>query len=131
VNLLEAAKSQGVKHFLFSSSCAVYGKAKTRVVDEETVCKPELWDGDPSPAYGIAKITTEKLCLMYHYRHGFPVTAFRIEVVFDDEEAQIIGNKMVNDVMKGEPIEVVERNECTENVHRLQDLRGGHPPEYG
>jgi nucleoside-diphosphate-sugar epimerase len=108
LNLLEAAKSQGVEHFLFSSSCAVYGKAKAQVVDEETACKPELWEGDPGPAYGIVKLTTEKLCLMYYHRHGLPVTVFRIEVVFDDQEAQIIGNRIVNDVMKGEPIEVVE-----------------------
>ena len=110
LNLLEAAKSQGVKHFLFSSSCAVYGKANTRLVDEETICRPELWDGDPGPAYGIVKLTAEKLCLMYYYRYGLPVTVFRIEVVFDDEEAQIIGNKMVKEVMKAEPIEVVEGN---------------------
>jgi nucleoside-diphosphate-sugar epimerase len=108
LNLLQAAKSQGVKHFLFSSSCAVYGKAKTRTVDEETLCKPELWDGDPGPAYGIVKLTTEKLCLMYNYYHGLPVTVFRIEVIFDDEESQIIGNRMVNDVTRGETVEIVE-----------------------
>jgi nucleoside-diphosphate-sugar epimerase len=110
LNLLEAAKLQGVKHFLFSSSCAAYGKAKHRLVDEETICKPELWNGDPGPAYGITKLTTEKLCLMYYHQHSLPVTVFRIEVVFDDEEAQIIGNEMVKDVMKGEPIEIVEGN---------------------
>lgn len=108
LNLLDAAKSRAVKHFLFSSSCSVYGKAKARVVDEETVCKPELWDGDPGPAYGVVKLTTEKLCLMYSQCDGLPVTVFRLEVVFDDDEAQIVGNKMVKDVMKGEPIEVVD-----------------------
>lgn len=108
LNLLEAAKSEGVKHFLFSSSCAVYGKARTLVVDEETVCKPELWDGGPGPAYGIMKLATEKLCLMYNYHHGLPVTVFRLDVLFDDEEAQLLGKKDVEEVARGEAVEVTE-----------------------
>jgi len=116
LNLLEAAKSHGVKHFLFSSSCAVYGDWKSQLVDEETVCKPELWDGDPGPAYGIMKLTTEKLCLMYYHHYGLPVTAFRIEVVFSDDEAQLLGRKQVEEVLKGEDIEVVEDEGCA-SIH--------------
>lgn len=108
LNLLEAAKSQGVKHFLFSSSVAVYGETKSLSIDEETVCKPELWNGDPGPAYGIMKFTTERLCLMYHHHYGLPVTAFRIEVVFDDNEVQFLSSKTVNDVIKGETMEAIE-----------------------
>jgi len=106
--LLEAAKSERVKHFLFSSSCAVYGRARALAVDEETVCKPELWEGDPGPAYGIVKLTTEKLCLMYYHYYGLPVTVFRIEVLFDDEESQMFGRKAIDKVSKGESIEVIE-----------------------
>lgn len=108
LNLLEAARSQGVRHFLFSSSCAVYGKTRSLVVDEETVCRPELWDGDPGPAYGIMKLTTEKLCLMYYQRYGLPVTVFRIEVLFDDQESQMFGKDHVDKVVRGETIEVIE-----------------------
>lgn len=108
LNLLEAAKSQGVRHFLFTSSCAVYGKVKSQVVDEETVCKPELWEGDPGSAYGILKLTTEKLCLMYHHHYKLPVTAFRIEAVFDDHEPLFLKSKIVNQVMNGGTIEVLE-----------------------
>jgi len=108
LNLLEAARSHGVKHFLFSSSVAVYGEAKSLVLDEESVCKPELWSGDPGPAYGIMKLSVEKLCLMYFHHYGLPVTAFRIEVVFDDDEVQFLGREMVNSVVRGEAIEVIE-----------------------
>jgi nucleoside-diphosphate-sugar epimerase len=108
LNLLEAAKSEGVKHFLFSSSCAVYGKARTLVVDEETLCQPELWDGGPGPAYGITKLATEKLCLMYDHRYGLPVTVFRLDVLFDDEEAQLLGRTDVEKVVRGEAVEVTE-----------------------
>jgi len=108
LNLLEAARSQGVRHFLFSSSCAVYGKTRSLVVDEETVCRPELWDGAPGPAYAIAKLTTEKLCLMYYCHYALPVTVFRIEVLFDDLESQMFGKDLVDKVVRGEMIEVIE-----------------------
>ena len=60
LNLLEAARSHKVKHFLFSSSSAVYGDTQRTIslrgrplsekaADEESACRPELWDGDPGP----------------------------------------------------------------------------------
>lgn len=112
LNLLEASRSHGVGHFLFSSSAAVYGETertvslrrstkKSRVVDEETVCLPELWDGDPGPAYAIVKLTTEKLCMMYHYHYGLPITVFRIEYIFASEkELSDYANIHVDDVVQ-------------------------------
>jgi nucleoside-diphosphate-sugar epimerase len=105
LNLLEAARSQGVKHFLYSSSCAVYGSQGSRIVDEETACKPELWDGDPGPAYGILKLTIERLCLLYHYQHGLAATAFRIDFVFNDDDA-LPSSRILENVRKGETVEV-------------------------
>ena len=97
LNLLEATRSHKVKHFLFPSSFAVYGDTQRTIslrgrplsekaVDEQTVCRPELWDGDPGPAYAIMKLALERLCLMYHHQYGLPVTVFRIEYVFIDQE---------------------------------------------
>jgi UDP-glucose 4-epimerase len=107
LNLLQAAKSHDVRHFIFSSSCAVYGEPKTKIVNEETVCNPELWEGDVGPAYGILKLTAEKLCLLYHHQYGLPVTAFRIEFVFDDNDA-IPTRSVVENLRKGGTIEVIE-----------------------
>lgn len=112
LNLLESSRAHGVKHFLFSSSAAVYGETertislrrgseKSRVVDEETVCLPELWDGDPGPAYAIVKLATEKLCMMYYYHYGLPVTVFRIEYIFSSErELDDYANIHVDDVVQ-------------------------------
>lgn len=112
LNLLEASRAHNVKHFLFSSSAAVYGETertislrpsarKSRVVDEETVCSPELWDGDPGPAYAIVKLMTEKLCMMYHHHYGLPVTVFRIEYIFSSgRELEDYANIHVDDVVQ-------------------------------
>jgi UDP-glucose 4-epimerase len=112
LNLLEAAKSHKVKHFLFSSSSAVYGDTQRTIslrgrplsdkaADEEAPCRPELWDGDPGPAYAIMKLALERLCLMYHHQYGLPVTVFRIEYVFVDQEQVDDGaNVHVDDVVR-------------------------------
>jgi nucleoside-diphosphate-sugar epimerase len=112
LNLLEASKSQGVKHFLFSSSAAVYGDtersialrqgpAKNKAADEETACLSELWHGDPGPAYATVKLTTEKLCMLYHHHYDLPVTVFRIEYVFSSkEELDDYANIHVDDVVE-------------------------------
>jgi len=117
INLLEAAKSHGVKHFLFAGSCAVYGEVEPSPVDEETVCKPELSPTHLS-AYGIMKLTTEKLCLMYYHHYGLPVTAFRIEVVFSNDESQLsaLSTRYIEKVVKGENIEVLEGEGCA-SIH--------------
>jgi UDP-glucose 4-epimerase len=117
LNLLEAAKSYGVKHFLFASSCAIYGESESSTVDEETVCKPETSPQHLS-AYGIMKLTTEKLCLMYYHRFGLPVTSFRIEVVFSNDESQLsaLSSTYINKLLKGENVEVIDGEGCA-SVH--------------
>ena len=115
-NLLEAAKSSEVKHFLFSSSIAVYGKRKSPVFDEDTVCRPELWKGGPGPAYAIVKLATERLSLLYHFEYGLPVTVFRIDVVFDDDEYQDLNTETIRKARRGNTI-VVLRGEGGASVH--------------
>ncbi len=105
LNLLDAARSHNTRHFILSSSCTVYGETKTKIVGEDTVCNPELWEGDVGPAYGILKLTTEKLCLLYYHQYGLPVTAFRIEYVFDDNDA-IPSSSIIENLRKEETIEV-------------------------
>ncbi len=107
-NLLEAAKSFRVKHFLFSSSIAVYGKRKSPVVNEDAVCRPELWKGGPGPSYAIVKLATERLCLMYYHEYELPVTVFRIDVVFDDSEYQDLELETIRKARRGETLEVAK-----------------------
>lgn len=116
LNLLETAKSCGVRHFLYASSEAVYGRTGTLIADEESVCKPELWEGDPGPAYGILKLTIEKLCLLYHYHRGLPATIFRIRVAFDDKEAQLLNGEKLRKVFSGDILELAEGN-GRESIH--------------
>jgi len=116
INLLEAARSFRVKHFLFAGSIAVYGKRDSPLKDENVVCNPERWKGAPGPTYAIVKLVTERLCLMYHHQHGLPVTVFRIDVVFDDDEYQDLALETIRKIRRGEPVEV-DRGEGGATVH--------------
>ncbi len=120
--LLGASRSQGVKHFLYSSSIAVYGKRDSPVMDEETICKPELWRGGPGPGYAITKLAIERLCLFYGVTHGLPVTVFRIDVVFDDDEYQDLSLKTIRAALHGEPLKV-EKGEEDASIH-VDDVAG-------
>lgn len=52
LRLIEACEEQGVKHFIFSSSAAVYGEAKTNPISEEALLSP-------INPYGTTKLMTE------------------------------------------------------------------------
>ncbi len=116
LNLAEEAKTQGVGHFIFASSLAVYGAVDAPVIDEETVCKPELWNGDPGPSYAIMKLATEKLALSYHNQYRLPVTVFRIDVVFSNDQELFVTTEMMDKVRREEKIEAVE-DEGSTSIH--------------
>lgn len=61
-NMLEAARVNGVKRFVFSSSAAVYGN-KEGVCSEDDLCAPT------SP-YGFSKLIGELLCRQYYTCFG-------------------------------------------------------------
>jgi UDP-glucose 4-epimerase len=54
LNLLEACKQNQIKHFIFSSSAAVYGNPVKTTVTESTLCAP-------THPYGFTKYVCEKL----------------------------------------------------------------------
>lgn len=54
MNLLKIAKKLKVKQFIFSSSAAVYGEPKTKIINENHIC-------DPSNFYGYTKLAGEHL----------------------------------------------------------------------
>ncbi|RFC67102.1 MULTISPECIES: UDP-glucose 4-epimerase GalE [Mesorhizobium] len=69
-NLLEAAVKQGVKHFIFSSTAAVYGGQGSEPVSENAVLHPE------SP-YGRSKLMTEWMLADTAAAHPITYTVLR------------------------------------------------------
>jgi len=63
LNLLEAMRNYGVKHIVFSSTCAIYGYPKKLPVGEEEEKKPVS-------VYGESKLAFEKILGWYDQIYG-------------------------------------------------------------
>jgi len=108
LNLLRSAKSQKVKQFIFTSSTAVYGKPRYLPVDEEHPCNPEEESG--MRFYPLVKFSTEKLCRLFYFNFGLPVTVFRPTYVFSNKSVYNVPwiDWVIEKAKKDEAIEVVE-----------------------
>jgi nucleoside-diphosphate-sugar epimerase len=66
-----------VKHFVFTSSTAVYRRSFVMPV-EESFRRHDARDEDPRKAYGVGKVQIEDLLAEEHARSGFPFTTLRV-----------------------------------------------------
>jgi UDP-glucose 4-epimerase len=105
VLLLDAAVTEKVSHFFYTSTAIVYGKPLKPFITEEDSC---LVEEARKPFYGIAKLTAEKLSLAYFKNKGLPVTIFRFWWSYGEE----IGGRHLRDLIKlaqaGDPLMVPE-----------------------
>jgi UDP-glucose 4-epimerase len=69
-NLLESCLSLGVSRFVFSSTCAVFGDPRSRIIDEST---PKY----PLNPYGESKLQIERILAWYHKIHGLRYAVLR------------------------------------------------------
>jgi len=75
LQLLEAARQEGVKRFVFASSSSLYGES-------ETLPKVESMGPAPISPYGLQKLAGETYCRLYHRLYGLPTVALRYFNVF-------------------------------------------------
>ena len=104
LHLLEAASSSGVKHFIYTSTATVYGRAVSHPVTESHPC---LIGDARKPLYALGKYTAEELCRLYNKERGLPVTIFRFWWAFGEN----IGGRHLRDLvkksLKHQPLEMV------------------------
>ena len=75
LNLLVAAREEGVARFVFASSSSVYG-------DSESPAKKETDPLAPLSPYAVSKQVGEMYGLVFHSLHGLPFVALRYFNVF-------------------------------------------------
>jgi UDP-glucose 4-epimerase len=119
VNLINAAVNFEVKHFVFTSSIAVYGAGQTPMA-EEMVPMPE-------DSYGIAKLACEQDLRATHGMFGLNYTIFRPHNVYG--EKQNIGDRyrnvvgiFMNQILKGEPMTIFGDGEQQRAFTHIDDV---------
>ncbi|BCV21836.1 NAD-dependent epimerase/dehydratase family protein [Moorella sp. Hama-1] len=103
INLLEAAVAAGVRHFIYTSTATVYGRATTQPVLEDHPC---LIGEARKPLYALGKFVAEELCRLYYREHGLPVTIFRFWWAFGDAIGGRHLRNLVRAALRDEPIPV-------------------------
>jgi len=81
-NMLEAARRNEVKRFLFSSSACVYAQSKQKDANVEPLKEEDAYPADPEPGYGWEKLFAEELCRYYRHDYGFETRIVRFHNVY-------------------------------------------------
>lgn len=101
LNLLEAARRNQVRKFVYASSSSIYGDSPTLPRGEEA--KPQ-----PLSPYAITKLAGEEYCTTYHRIYGLPTVSLRYFNVFgprqnpNSQYAAVIP-KFITQISRGEP----------------------------
>ena len=101
--LLDAAKVQGVRHFIYTSTAVVYGKPIRVPIDED---HPLRVLEARKPAYGMAKEFAEKLTLLEARTHPPPATILRFWWSFGEEIGGRHLREMLRTAAAGKPLSV-------------------------
>lgn len=81
LHVLEAFRTHGTGHILFSSSAAVYG-------DNLHIPLKETERLVPTSPYGVTKMTTEHYLRVYHELYGMDATVFRFANVYGERQGE-------------------------------------------
>jgi GDP-D-mannose 3', 5'-epimerase len=81
-HMLEAARVNGVKRYLYSSSACVYAGSKQNIADVAPLKEEDAYPADPEPGYGWEKLFTEQLCQYYQHDFGLDTRIVRFHNVY-------------------------------------------------
>ncbi len=82
LNMLDAARLNGVKRLLFSSSACVYPQSLQKRPDVTPLREEDAYPADPEEGYGWEKLFMEKLCQYYHEDYGLETRIVRFHNVY-------------------------------------------------
>lgn len=117
INLLEAARTNKIKRFVYISSSMVYGDFETDVTEDATC--------NPIGQYGIMKYMGEKLVEDYARQYGFDYVIIRPSAVYGelDVEDRVVSKFMLG-AMRGETLKVKGADEVLDFTYVEDAARG-------
>lgn len=82
IHTLEAARHNGVKRYLYSSSACVYPEYRQNDVDVVPLKEEDAYPAQPQDAYGWEKLVAERLCIHYCEEYGMETRIVRFHNIF-------------------------------------------------
>lgn len=82
LHTLNAARENGVKRFLFSSSACIYPQHLQKAPDVAPLREEDAFPADPEEGYGLEKLYMEKLCQYFTEDWGFATRVVRFHNVY-------------------------------------------------
>jgi GDP-D-mannose 3',5'-epimerase len=79
---LDAARQNGVRRYLYTSSACVYPEYRQMDADVQPLREEDAYPAQPQDAYGWEKLITERLCLHYAEDYGMEVRVVRFHNIF-------------------------------------------------
>ena len=82
LHTLEAARNNGARRYLFTSSACVYPEYRQQRTDVAPLREAEAYPAEPQDAYGWEKLITEQLCTHYRRDYGMETRIVRFHNIF-------------------------------------------------
>jgi GDP-D-mannose 3',5'-epimerase len=82
IHTLDAARENGVKRYLYTSSACVYPEFKQTDVDVAPLREEDAYPAQPQDAYGWEKLVTERLCTHFREEYGIETRIVRFHNIF-------------------------------------------------
>jgi GDP-D-mannose 3',5'-epimerase len=79
---LEAARTNGVQRYLYTSSACVYPEYKQTTTDVTPLREEDAYPAQPQDAYGWEKLIAERLCTHYREEYGIETRIVRFHNIF-------------------------------------------------
>ncbi|HKD79510.1 MAG TPA: NAD-dependent epimerase [Candidatus Angelobacter sp.] len=132
VNLMEAARSRKVPHFVYASSSSVYGaNSKTPFSEKDNV-------DSPVSLYAATKKSNELMAHVYAHLYQMPVTGLRFFTVYGPwGRPDMALFKFCKAILRGEPIDVYNHGKMLRDFTYVDDVVEGvirameNPPKAG
>jgi GDP-D-mannose 3', 5'-epimerase len=79
---LDAARTNGVKRYLYTSSACIYPEYRQTTTDVTPLKEEDAYPAEPQDAYGWEKLVTERLCMHYREQYGIETRTVRFHNIF-------------------------------------------------
>ncbi|MCD9188079.1 MAG: NAD-dependent epimerase/dehydratase family protein [Pyrinomonadaceae bacterium] len=151
LHTLEAAKTNGVKRYLYTSSACVYPEYLQENANVTPLKEEDAYPAQPQDAYGWEKLISEILCHHYQNDYGIETKTVRFHNIFGEKgtweggrekvpaamcrkiaEAKLSGNPEVEIWGDGEQTRsFCYINDCLEGIYRLMRSDYSEPLNLG